>query len=64
MRQRTLDTKSNLFYLSGPELQTWHVESTLPRARSLVVFFIPFKEDLVRENKKGDRPCRNWGTIH
>ena len=36
----------------------------LPSAKSLVVFFIPFKRELVKENKKGDRPCRNWGLAY
>jgi epoxyqueuosine reductase QueG len=30
----------------------------------VIVFFIPFKEELVKENKKGDRPCRNWGVAY
>ena len=36
----------------------------LPSAKSLVVFFVPFKRELVKENKKGDRPCRNWGLAY
>ena len=36
----------------------------LPSAKSVVVFFIPFKKELIRENKKGDRPCRNWGLAY
>lgn len=36
----------------------------LPTARSVIVFFIPFKKELVKENKKGDRPCRNWGVAY
>jgi epoxyqueuosine reductase QueG len=36
----------------------------LPTARSVVVFYIPFKEGLVRENSEGDRPCRNWGLAY
>jgi len=36
----------------------------LSSAKSLVVFFIPFKRELVKENKKGDRPCRNWGLAY
>jgi epoxyqueuosine reductase len=44
-------------------------EHLLPRdllatARSVIVFFIPFQEDLVKENKKGERPCRNWGVAY
>ena len=36
----------------------------LPTARSVIVFFIPFKDTLVKENRKGDRPCRNWGLAY
>ena len=36
----------------------------LPTARSVVVFYIPFKEGLVRENSEGERPCRNWGLAY
>jgi epoxyqueuosine reductase QueG len=41
-----------------------HPHELLPSARSMVVFFIPFKRELVKENKKGDRPCRNWGLAY
>ena len=41
-----------------------HPHDLLPTARSLIVFFIPFKRELVKENKKGDRPCRNWGLAY
>jgi epoxyqueuosine reductase len=41
-----------------------HPHDLLPSARSVVVFFIPFKSELVKENKKGDRPCRNWGLAY
>jgi epoxyqueuosine reductase len=36
----------------------------LPSAKSAIVFFIPFKKKLVMENKKGDRPGRNWGVAY
>jgi len=36
----------------------------LPTARSVLVFFIPFRKDLARENQPGDRPCRNWGLAY
>jgi epoxyqueuosine reductase QueG len=44
-------------------------DHVLPRdllagARSVIVFFIPFKKDLVKENRQGDRPCRNWGRAY
>lgn len=41
-----------------------HPHDLLPTARSLIVFFIPFKPNLIKENKKGDRPCRNWGLAY
>lgn len=36
----------------------------LATARSVVVFFIPFQKWLARENRSGDRPCRNWGLAY
>jgi len=33
-------------------------------ARSVVVFFLPFKRELVRANRKGKRPCRDWGLAY
>jgi len=36
----------------------------LPTAKSVIVFYIPFKKDLVKENQKGDRPCSNWGVAY
>ncbi len=39
-------------------------QDLLPTARSVIVFFIPFVKDLVIENKKGDRPCRDWGLAY
>ena len=41
-----------------------HPRDLLPTGRSVVVFFIPFKKDLPRENRAGDRPCRNWGLAY
>ncbi len=41
-----------------------HPLDLLRTAKSVVVFFIPFKRDLVKENKNGDRPCRNWGLAY
>ena len=41
-----------------------HPYDLLQTAKSVVVFFIPFKRDLVKENKNGDRPCRNWGLAY
>ncbi len=36
----------------------------LPTAKSVIVFFIPFEKELIKENKKGERPCRNWGVAY
>ena len=41
-----------------------HPHDLLPSAKSVIVFFIPFKKDLVKENHNGDRPCRNWGLAY
>ena len=42
----------------------FHPRDLLPTAESVVVFFIPFRQELVRENSEGDRPCRNWGLAY
>jgi epoxyqueuosine reductase QueG len=42
----------------------FHPHDLLPTAKSVIVFFIPFKKELVKENKTGDRPCRNWGVAY
>ncbi len=44
-------------------------EHLLPRdllttARSVMVFFLPFRKSLVEKNKVGDRPCRDWGVAY
>jgi len=41
-----------------------HPFDLLPTARSVIVFFIPFKKELVKENRDGARPCRNWGLSY
>jgi epoxyqueuosine reductase len=41
-----------------------HPRDLLETAKSVVAFFIPFKRELVKENKNGDRPCRNWGMAY
>ena len=41
-----------------------HPRDLLPTARSVVVFFIPFNKELVKENRGGNRPCRNWGLAY
>jgi epoxyqueuosine reductase QueG len=39
-------------------------QDLLATARSVVVFFIPFQKELIKENKKGERPCRSWGVAY
>jgi epoxyqueuosine reductase QueG len=39
-------------------------QDLLVTARSVIVIFIPFKKDLVKENRQGDRPCQNWGRAY
>ena len=41
-----------------------HPRDLLPTATSVVVLFIPFRKDLIKENREGDRPCRNWGLAY
>jgi epoxyqueuosine reductase len=41
-----------------------HPHDLLPTAKSVIVFFIPFKKELIKENKKGEYPCRNWGVAY
>jgi epoxyqueuosine reductase len=41
-----------------------HPRDLMPTAGSLIVFFIPFKRELIKENRQGDRPCRNWGLAY
>lgn len=36
----------------------------LATARSVVVFFLPFTKELVKENSKGPEPCHNWGLAY
>ena len=33
----------------------------LPTAKSVIVFYIPFKKELVKANKKGGHPCPRMG---
>ena len=42
----------------------FHPYDLLSTAKSVIVFFIPFKKELVKENKDGDRPCHNWGIAY
>ena len=41
-----------------------HPHDLLASAKSLIVFYLPFRRKLVQENKRGDRPCRNWGVAY
>jgi epoxyqueuosine reductase QueG len=41
-----------------------HPRDLLPTARSVVVFFIPFRAPLPRANRPGARPCRDWGQAY
>ena len=36
----------------------------LPTARTVIVFFLPFTEELVMENREGELACRNWGLAY
>ncbi len=36
----------------------------LPTAESVIVFYIPFTKELVRANKPGEYPCREWGIAY
>ena len=41
-----------------------HPHDLLSTANSVIVFFIPFKKELLKTNKDGDRPCRHWGMAY
>lgn len=41
-----------------------HPRDLLPTAQSVIVFYLPFTKELVKENKKGPWPCRNWGVAY
>ncbi len=36
----------------------------LSDAETVIVFFLPFKESLGKENATGKFPCRNWGLAY
>ena len=56
------DRFSRLREMASPE--HLHPRDLLSSAESLVVFFIPFRKDLVKENRAGDRPSRSWGLSY
>ncbi|CAB1085441.1 hypothetical protein D1AOALGA4SA_12928 [Olavius algarvensis Delta 1 endosymbiont] len=41
-----------------------HPHELLPTAKSVIVFYLPFKKELVKANKKGEFPCREWGVAY
>jgi epoxyqueuosine reductase len=36
----------------------------LATARSVIVYFLPFRQDLAAANREGDTPCRQWGVAY
>jgi len=42
----------------------WRPEDLLKSARAIIVFFMPFKEEIVEENHPGKFPCPNWGLAY
>lgn len=36
----------------------------LPGARSVIVYFIPFRRELAAANRPGEFPCRDWGLAY
>jgi epoxyqueuosine reductase QueG len=41
-----------------------HPRDLLPTAKSVIVFYLPFIKELVKNNKKGPWPCRDWGVAY
>ena len=41
-----------------------HPRDLLATAKSVIVFYLPFTKELVKENKNGPWPCRNWGVAY
>jgi len=39
-------------------------QDLLPSARTVIVFYIPFRKELVTANREGERPCRQWGVAY
>ena len=42
----------------------WMPADLLPTAKTVMVVFMPFKEELVKENHPGKYPCPNWGIAY
>ncbi|MBW1779645.1 MAG: epoxyqueuosine reductase [Deltaproteobacteria bacterium] len=41
-----------------------HPRDLLPTAMAVVVLFIPFKKELIRQNRDGSRPSCDWGVAY
>lgn len=42
----------------------WMPQDLLATAKTVMVLFMPFKEELVKENHPGKYPCPNWGIAY
>jgi epoxyqueuosine reductase QueG len=42
----------------------WLPKDIMPTARTVIVIFFPFNEELVKENHPGKYPCPNWGIAY
>lgn len=42
----------------------WLPTDLMAAAKTVIVFFVPFKEELVKENHPGKFPCPNWGIAY
>ena len=59
----TIDNRfAQLSAIAAPD--HYHPHDLLPTAKTVIIFFIPFKKELVKENKTGDRLCRSWGVAY
>lgn len=48
--------------MAAPDhLMPWEL---LPGAQSIIVFFLPFRLELLRENRHGQEPARSWGKAY
>lgn len=48
--------------MAAPDhLMPWEL---LPGAQSLIVFFLPFRLELLKENRLGQEPARSWGKAY
>lgn len=60
------DSENDLFYLYREMIDENYLipKDILPGARTVVSYFIPFTEKLVRTNYKGDAPSREWAVAY